>query len=291
MEGTVYNSGLSRRSDKVNAKYTEGSSDMKQKSLYILTAFGVLAALIVGGCTEPEPRQELVITVHPPISLPLAQYRIVGNSVLNRPVVSTTVGQGPDVIFVLATIHGDEAAGTRLVRYLGSYLRERPDMLTGRAVVLLPVANPDGMAAATRHNANDVDVNRNFAAANRLNSDHFGHRPLCEPEAQAIERLIQQHRPDRIVSVHQRNPGLPACIDYDGPGQSLASRMAQHCDLPVKQLGAKPGSLGSYAGNTLGIPTITFEMHRSDSGLTAEQLWRRYGKALLAAIVYPGTLP
>jgi protein MpaA len=67
----------------------------------------------------------------------------------------------------------------------------------------------------------------------------------------------------------------------------LAEQMARYCDLPVKKLGARPGSLGSYAGVTLGIPIITFEMKKDDSNLEPEILWQRYGKALLAAIVYP----
>jgi protein MpaA len=63
--------------------------------------------------------------------------------------------------------------------------------------------------------------------------------------------------------------------------------MGEHCDLPVKKLGARPGSLGSYAGVTLGIPIITFEMLLNDSQLDTQTLWKRYGKALVAAIVYP----
>ena len=73
----------------------------------------------------------------------------------------------------------------------------------------------------------------------------------------------------------------------DGPGQQLANHMAQYCDLPVKKLGAKPGSLGSYAGETLGIPIITVEMLAEDSDLDYESLWRKYGKMLLAAITFP----
>ena len=63
--------------------------------------------------------------------------------------------------------------------------------------------------------------------------------------------------------------------------------MAQYCALPVKKVGARPGSLGSYAGVTLGIPIITFEMTEADSKLNSEAIWQKYGRALLAAIVYP----
>lgn len=193
------------------------------------------------------------------------------------------LGDGPDAIFILATIHGNEAAGTPLVRRLISHLQQNRELLTSRTVVLLPIANPDGLANGTRFNAHNVDLNRNFIAANRRGDVQGGSAALSEPEAYAIYQLTQQYSPNRIVSIHQPL----ACIDYDGPGQQLANHMAQYCDLPVKRLGAKPGSLGSYAGITLGVPIITFEMLENDSSLDSESLWRKYGRALLAAITFP----
>jgi len=211
------------------------------------------------------------------------QYRIVGTSVQRLPILSFVLGQGPDVTFILATIHGNEAAGTPLVRQLVKYLQQQPHLMDGRRVVILAVANPDGMAHRSRFNANGVDLNRNFPSANRVNDRQSGATPLSEPEARVIKQLIDQYSPDRIISLHQPF----ACIDYDGPGTNLAVRMAQYCSLPVKKLGARPGSLGSYVGVDLGIPIITFEMRQNDSELDQDTLWQRYGKALVAVIVYP----
>jgi protein MpaA len=143
------------------------------------------------------------------------------------------------------------------------------------------------MAHRSRFNANGVDLNRNFPSANRVNERRTGATSLSEPEARVIKQLIEQYSPDRIISLHQPL----ACIDYDGPGTTLAVRMAQYCTLSVKKLGARPGSLGSYAGVDLGIPIITFEMRQNDSGLDSNTLWQRYGKALVAAIVYPERVP
>lgn len=211
------------------------------------------------------------------------QYRIVGTSVRRLPILSFVLGQGADVTFILAAIHGNEAAGVSLVRRLGKYLQQQSHLMEGRRVVLLAVANPDGMAHRSRFNANGVDLNRNFPSANRVNDRRSGATPLSEPEARVVKQLIDQYSPDRIISIHQPL----TCIDYDGPGTTLAVRMAQYCSLPVKKLGARPGSLGSYAGVDLGIPIITLEMRQNDSGLDSNILWQRYGKALIAAIVYP----
>jgi len=63
--------------------------------------------------------------------------------------------------------------------------------------------------------------------------------------------------------------------------------MARYCDLPVRKLGARPGSLGSYAGENLRIPIITFELPCDADSLDSKSLWTRYGSALIAAVLYP----
>lgn len=245
---------------------------------------GVLLALLsIAGCYAPASPPEIIAEPQPIPVIPLAKHHIVGKSVQHRPIMCTVVGQGPDTTFILATIHGNEPAGTPLVRRLAEYLQQHPDLLRGRKVVLLPVANPDGMARHSRYNAKGVDLNRNFAAANRRNRAQHGYTALSEPEAGAIASLIRQYSPDRIISIHQPM----ACIDYDGPAWALANHLAKHCDLPIRKLGAQSGSLGSYAGLTLRVPIITLELPGNADRLGEDSLWRQYGPALLAAVIYP----
>jgi protein MpaA len=255
--------------------------EMNKKWIKISTLCILFGFLAFSGCVEPVQYPEIVGEL-PTIVLP-SRYRIIGMSVQKRPIMCLELGSGPDVTFIMATIHGNEAAGTPLVRRLTWYLREHSAMLAGRKVVLMAAANPDGMVNGSRYNAKGVDLNRNFEAANRVNTKETGLTALSEPEARVIQRVIQEYKPDRIVSIHQPL----SCIDYDGPARMLADRMGQYCALPVKKIGAMPGSLGSYAGVTLGIPIITFEMTQDDSQLNSEALWQKYGRALLAAIVYP----
>ncbi len=256
------------------------------KSSVILTICALAAILALAGCGEPTPYPQF--SEMPPSAIALlGQHHIVGASVRNSPIMTHVFGQGPEVILILATIHGDEPAGTPLLRNLAKHIRSHLQLVNGRTIVLLPVANPDGFAQNTRHNANGVDLNRNFSASNRINTATTGRSALSEPEARAISQIIEEYKPDRIVSLHQRRNRRPGCIDYDGSAGAIAGRMAQYCNLPVNKLGAMPGSLGSYAGLTLRIPIITFEMQTPDSKLTAHALWRKYGKALLAAITYP----
>ena len=245
----------------------------------------LLAVLSFAGCIEPVLPPEIV--TEPPRQtttvLPPAEYRIIGTSVQGRPIMCTVLGQGQDVTLIIATIHGNEPAGTPLVQRLVNYLQSKPSLLVGRKVVLVPVANPDGMANNSRYNAKGVDLNRNFAAANRRNSALHGYAPLSEPEAAAIASVIRKYSPDRIISIHQPL----ACIDYDGHAWALADHLAQHCNLRIRKLGEKSGSLGSYAALTLRIPTITLELPRDADQYNREYLWKQYGSALLAAVIYP----
>ncbi len=213
----------------------------------------------------------------------LVRHHVLGGSVENRPLEYLVIGQGRDVILILATIHGNEPAGAPLVLQLAKHLLQHPLMLRDRTVVLVPVANPDGRANNQRFNSQGVDLNRNFETDNRLDGGRFGYSALSEPESRFIHLLLHQYEPDRIVSIHQPL----TCIDYDGPAKALAECMAEYCDLPVRKLGAKRGSLGTYAGETMSIPIVTLELSGGDSRLSPESVWGKYGNAMVGAILYP----
>ncbi|MBN2212099.1 MAG: DUF2817 domain-containing protein [Sedimentisphaerales bacterium] len=239
-----------------------------------------LLALFFTGCVRPDPLPPAIIT-----PVPRTEH-IIGYSVQTRPIKVITLGSGEDITLFIATIHGNEWAGTPLLNELLRYLRGHNEMLGDRKIVLIPVANPDGYMLSQRGNAHGVDLNRNFPADNRIDSRRHGLQALSEPEAQALLAFIEQLQPDRIISIHQPL----ACIDYDGPAEALAQCMTSACDLPIRKLGAYPGSLGAYAGEELNIPIITMELHRNDHTLSRDELWRRYGPCLLAAIAFEETL-
>jgi len=250
----------------------------RQVSLAVVCVFFVL------GCAGSDIRlpDTAALPAGPADGQTMLKYQ-VGLSVQGRSMECVVLGEGEDTTLIIAGIHGNEPAGVTLVERLANYVQLHRELLVNRRVVILPRANPDGLAAGRRHNARGVDLNRNFDTANRRNNRVYGFSALCEPEARIITQLIRQYTPNRIISLHQPL----ACIDYDGPAEGLARRMAAYCDLPVRKLGARAGSLGSYAGETLHIPTITVEQRAGDEGLDRCTLWRRYGAMLLAAIAYP----
>lgn len=257
-----------------------------------LIAAGVATAIAFASVHADEP------TAAPANeTLPVEKY-VAGRSVENRPIHCEVYGNGPDVLMIIATIHGNESAGTPLVAKFAEWLIAHPEELVGRTVVIIPVANPDGFAANKRFNKNEVDLNRNYPADNwgiaqetgavtskggesyaRRRTLKPGQTPLSEPESRVLMQLLCRYFPNRIVSIHQP----VACIDYDGPAAELAAAMATGCPLPVKQLGSRPGSLGSFVGTTLARPIITWELPK-DAPTDANELWTTYGKALIAAL-------
>ncbi len=207
-------------------------------------------------------------------------WQTIGSSREGRDIQAATFGNGPDTILLLATIHGNEAAGTPLLKKLAAELLHDPDWLDGHRVVIVPIANPDGLARSTRGNAKGIDLNRNFPADNWKPSRGYGAEPLSEPESRALFDLIESSHPERIVTLHQ-----PASqLDYDGPAEDLARAMAAAGPLRVKRMGARPGSLGSFAGLTLGLPIVTVELPRPADSLNENDLWAKYGPLLRAAI-------
>jgi protein MpaA len=269
---------------------------MREKPFLLFTFCTIFFVLLFSGCYEPVVPPELKAELQAEKIMPTAQYHVAGTSVKGRLIMYVVLGQGQDVTFILASIHGNEQGGMPLVQRLVDYLQLNEELLTDHRIVLLPIANPDGRFINSRFNANGVDLNRNFPTANRVNNAQSGEAGLSEPESCAIEHIIQRYSPDRVVSIHQVVDTGPeglatlvpgGCIDYDGPGEVLAGHMAQYCSLPIHKLGAKPGSLGSYAGLELGIPTITLELPYRADQLSEEIIWQRYGTALLAAIIYP----
>jgi len=243
----------------------------------------IISLVILGACgCEPAPEPDFVIGTRPLIKVKPVKTYTAGHSVEGRPIECSVLGGGEDIVMLIATIHGNESAGTPIARRMIQFIRDSDDMLAQHKIVIMPMVNPDGFYHNKRYNANDVDLNRNFVAFNRVNNKRNGPHGLSEPESRVIQETILKYKPNRIIVFHEPL----ACIDYDGPGGDIAKAMGKHTDLPVKKLGSRPGSLGSYAGETLGIPIICVELTPKAKKLSADQLWAKYSKMTMAAIRY-----
>lgn len=253
------------------------SNEKSRSPLLLISVCGILNSLFLTGCIPPNDKLPMYGSRSPWHS------ETIGHSVEHRPIELLSAGASGETILIIATIHGNEAAGTPLLHRLADEIGQRPELLQNRHILLIPVVNPDGYIHSQRYNVRGVDLNRNFPADNYQTANQHGKTALCEPESKTLHDVLTKYRPTRIVSIHQPLD----CIDYDGPAVDLANAMGAVCDLPVKKLGGRPGSLGSYAGETLRIPIVTVELRGEDSALDAQALWNKYGRMLLAAVTFP----
>lgn len=188
----------------------------------------------------------------------------VGRSVQDRPITMVSFGDGSNRVLILGGVHANEY-GVSVARRLIEYLLANPWAVPeDTRIDVIAVANPDGLALRRQPNARRVDLNRNFPSSNwrriKTRSSSSGASPGSEPETQALVNLMMSGGYSRVVSLHSRG----GIIDYDGPGaRSLATRFSHVSHWPVIRLARfkrYPGSLGSWAPETLGIPVLTVEL-------------------------------
>ncbi len=202
-------------------------------------------------------------------------------SVMGREIPVFIYGNDGPITLVIGGIHGDEPGGVALAEEFIHRLQSNSiKNLVGR-IVVIPRANPDGLIAGTRVNARGIDINRNFPTRD-FRQGHFtqscnpGKQAGSEPETRGILHTAEVFKPKLILVFHAEL----GCVNYDGPGDSIAKVISLENGLPVRQdLGyPTPGSLGTYFGVERDIPVITWEL------LDHDQQWERHGKAIIAAI-------
>jgi protein MpaA len=164
-----------------------------------------------------------------------------GTSVQGRQLEVVRRGDPSGVrVLVVGVIHGDEAAGAAIV----DELRRMP-VPSGVELWLVPSVNPDGQAAGTRHNANGVDLNRNFPQrwaplGTEGDWQYAGPAAASEPETQAMVELGTAAMPDLVLWYHQDLFRISPASGRDG---DIRARYAALTGLPLVEVTG-----GTYTG-------------------------------------------
>jgi protein MpaA len=235
-------------------------------------------------------------------------WKIGGWSVEGRPLIYVEFGdaQASNTSLILSMVHGDEITPLFIGLQLVQWMREHGKSVPDTRVVIAPLVNPDGFFLKPRRRMNDrgVDVNRNFPTSDwpkralaawktRYRSDprRFpGNAPGSEPETRFQQQLLETIRPQKILSIHSPLNHL----DYDGPNSVTLARFPKEYVTEAQKLrrqlraissGFFPGSLGNYAGQEKGIPTLTLELPTADSA-KAPAYWEKFRTGIYTMIEF-----
>jgi len=233
--------------------------------------------------------------------------RIIGNSVLGEPIHVIKIGKGNCRILMWSQMHGNESTTTKAVFDLCNVFADNnsteiQNIIKNCTIAIIPMLNPDGAAAYTRFNANEMDLNRDA-------------QNLSQPESRVLNSFFKNFKPDFCFNLHGQRTifsagkhNFPATVSFLAPAQdencTVTSNRKKAMEVIVvmnnllqQQI---PNQVGIYddafnincVGDTFqshNVPTILFEAgHYADD--YSREVTRKYiFHSLLTAIHYVST--
>lgn len=178
-------------------------------------------------------------------------------------------------IFYLCRQHGHEPASTEgALAFINALVKADEDTplagyLKQATVMVVPMANPDGSEAFLRHNAHDVDLNRDWLRR-------------TQPETRALYAAILRLHPDLMTDQHELYPDdpRPDFTEAAQTGSGASAAVVAACEdaqavlqgamlaegFPVVShwiTDTHPARLAHrYGAVVLGVPTVLFETKR-----------------------------
>ncbi|HIA92063.1 TPA: DUF2817 domain-containing protein [Candidatus Saccharibacteria bacterium] len=135
----------------------------------------------------------------------------IGSTRQGRSILSYSFGNSGPVTMFVGGLHGNESSSRKILDLWVNELEANPSRYSGKRVVIVPNVNADGLAAGTRNNSANVDLNRNFPTAdwqadteskNGILKGAGGTEPLSEPAAQALASYVEKMNPRLLLSFH-----------------------------------------------------------------------------------------
>jgi protein MpaA len=177
---------------------------------------------------------------------PLIRHEVLlGRSEQGRPIVAWEAGD-PNAkrrLLVVGCIHGNEPAGLAIASAVA-----RARVPAGTDLWVVPDLNPDGVAAGTRQNGRNVDLNRNFPYRWQPLRGIFysGPHALSERESRIAYKLIRRIRPTTSIWFHQHL----GVVDESGGDVRVERRFARLVGMRTERLPRYPGSVAGWENRT-----------------------------------------
>jgi hypothetical protein len=141
--------------------------------------------------------------------------KVIGKSVLGKPIYQYIVGVGAIKVFMWSQMHGNESTTTKalfdFLKLINSNEELGNRLMNEFTFCILPMVNPDGAELYTRENANKVDLNRDSI-------------DLSQPESQVLSKVFEEFKPHFCFNLHDQRTifgagtsGLPATVSFLAP--------------------------------------------------------------------------
>ncbi len=276
---------------------------MKQKIASLVFGLVIILGLILwytAHAPSIEPTPEVAEVLTPPPA-PLFSQAVIGRSVEGRVIERFTFGTGSTTLLFVGGVHGGYEWNSIVLAYefINALKNKTIVIPEALSVVIVPNLNPDGLYAATgkegevvagditstamhatglgRFNANNVDLNRNFAckwqpeSTWRNQAVSAGSAPFSEPEAVALRSVVEQVQPKAAIFWHSQANTVYASECEDGILPQTLTLMETYASAAnyntVESFDAYPVT-GDAEGwlAARGVPAITVELaSRTDS--------------------------
>lgn len=134
--------------------------------------------------------------------------KIFGYSAQGRAIEGYEIGNGKNVIFLFASLHGDEVGTAELLnRFIEEVKIDPAKISRSKKLVVMPVSNPDAyLIRDDKLNANLVNLNLNFLTSDWKEygpeGTYAGSQPFSEPESKIIRRVVENYEPKIMISYH-----------------------------------------------------------------------------------------
>ncbi|KQX00583.1 M14 metallopeptidase family protein [Flavobacterium sp. Root420] len=204
------------------------------------------------------------------------QVKLIGKSVLDKPIYSYEIGSGKTRIYLWSQMHGNESTTTKALFDFINVLNSGSDfaekLLETFTFYAIPILNPDGAALYTRENANKIDLNRDS-------------QNLTQPESKVLREVFETIKPHYCFNLHDQrtifgagDTGKPATVSFLAPSYNEEREINENRLKAINLIAGLndvlqkyiPGQVGRFddsfnincIGDTfqfLGVPTILFE--------------------------------
>ena len=152
--------------------------------------------------------------------------KIIGHSVLGKPIYKYEFGSGKTRILLWSQMHGNESTTTKalfdFINLLNSNSEFAKKLLNRFTFCCLPMVNPDGASFYTRENANKIDLNRDS-------------QTLSQPESKLLRETFENFKPHFCYNLHDQRTifGVGNGVDKSATVSFLAPSYNEERDVNV----------------------------------------------------------